>query len=212
MILSGFSLRTFTLAVPSAGWPNSRSSHGWLLVIQVVAEMSPLWPDLLEHQLKQDLPIPGTFASLALLSLTFIIFWKYLADFFPFYFGAWLPIRNVSTTRAGVAFAWLTAESPVLRPVYGRHWWRIYRMHGWINQCVNILLAISQLCCILGLRSPTLLVAVYKLRNSRGKVDAFSIVSVRGQGLTLIGPSLRHSLWQKEGYGSLIGQGWPAFC
>ena len=118
----------------------------------------------------------------------------------------------MSTTRAGVAFAWLTAESPVLRSVYGRHSWRIYRMDGWINQGMNSLLAISQLCCILGLRSPTLLVAVYKLRNSRGKVDAFSIVSVRGQGLTLIGPSLRHSLWHKEGYGSLIGQGWPAFC
>ena len=77
---------------------------------------------------------------------------------------------------------------------------------------MNILLAISQLCSILGLRSPTLLAAVYKLRNSRGKIDAFSIVSVRGQGLTLIDPSLRHSLWQKEGYGPLIGQGWPTFC
>ena len=59
---------------------------------------------------------------------------------------------------------------------------------------MNILLAISQLYSILGLRSPTLLVAVYKIRNSSGKIDAFSIVSVRGQGLTLIGPSLCPSL------------------
>lgn len=86
VILSGFSLRTFAFVIPSAGWLNPRSSHGWLLVIQVVAEMSPLWPDLLGHQLKQDLPIPGTFCFISLALLDIHNFLKISCGFLSFLF------------------------------------------------------------------------------------------------------------------------------
>lgn len=86
MLLPGFSLRTFASAVPSAGWPNPRSSHGWLLVIQVVVETSPLWPDLLGHQLEQDLPIPGTFCFIGLALLDIHNFLKVSSGFLSFLF------------------------------------------------------------------------------------------------------------------------------
>ena len=97
-------LRTFAFVVPSAGWSNPRSSHGWLLVIQVSVEMSPLQWDLLDHQVRQDLPNPGTFCFISLALLGIHNYLKipcwFISSFFIF--RAWLPTRNVSATRAGV--------------------------------------------------------------------------------------------------------------
>lgn len=145
----------------------SRSSHGWLLLVQISAEMSPLQKDLLGHQLRQysTPPPPLTPVIFCSVSLPFVLlcirnYLEISCWFITFLFIsllAWLYSRNVSATRAGVAFAWLTAESPGHRTA-------MVDTNNVFTGCKNEWIALPPslsfafFCAglILGLRSPTL--------------------------------------------------------